>query len=227
MKPAYSVIIVAGGFGSRFGTTVPKQFLQLGEQTVIEQSVQQFQSAFPQIEIILVLPKEHEPKGKSLFADKKNINIKFAIGGHTRFHSVKNGLALVSKQAKVIGVHDAVRPLVSVQMIQNAFETAMHKGTAVPVIAVKDSIIKVVDGNNHSIARDNLFRVQTPQCFHEDILQKAYDLPYSANFTDDACVVEMAGYKINLVEGSEKNFKITTPPDLILATYYVNRESDS
>ena len=222
MSATYSVIILAGGKGSRFGTSTPKQFLTLGNQTILEHSVNRFLETYKAIQVVIVLSASHLQQAKKLFEKKQMNEIRFVEGGQTRFHSVKNGLAAVPKQVRVIGVHDAVRPLIDRSVIRAAFEFAEKHTTAVPAILVKDSLRKQTEGKTSAVSRKNMFRVQTPQCFQANILQEAYKAEYKEGFTDDASVVEKAGYKINLVEGSEFNIKITTPPDLKLANYFLS-----
>jgi 2-C-methyl-D-erythritol 4-phosphate cytidylyltransferase len=114
----------------------------------------------------------------------------------------------------VVGIHDGVRPFVDVNTLMRCFEMAENNGSAVPVVAVNDSVREVQGEVNRAIERSNLRIVQTPQCFHLAVLRKAFTQPYSPSFTDDASVVESAGYSIQLVEGNRENIKVTTPEDL-------------
>jgi 2-C-methyl-D-erythritol 4-phosphate cytidylyltransferase len=169
------------------------------------------------INMILVLPSSQIDYWKQL-CDKFGFDIQHEItsGGETRFHSVKNGLGLVSTPG-IIGVHDGVRPFVSERTLQNTYRTAEIKGNAVPVIDAFESVRQVTGNGNKALDRSTIKLVQTPQVFRSEQLFKAYQLPFSNGFTDDASVVEAAGYKINLVEGNRENIKITTPFDLELA----------
>lgn len=219
MIQQYSIIIVAGGKGSRFGASTPKQFLPLAQSTVLATTVRQFKRTFPSIQVILVLPKEHIETGRHLLSEFKDID--FIAGGQERFHSVQNGLSIVKETTTVIGIHDGVRPLVSRDVIRNTFLTAEQKQTAVPVLPMDDSMRRIQDNDSIHVNRADYVRVQTPQCFQAKLLQDCYNVEYSKQFTDDASVVQAKGVKINLVAGNKENIKITTPPDLKLAEFYL------
>ena len=119
-------------------------------------------------------------------------------------------------------MHDGVRPLLSVDMIRRGVECARESGAAVPVIAVVDSIREVDSEGSHVVDRSRLRAVQTPQVFRADLLKRAYAvigarLDDRSKATDDASVVEMAGYKVALYDGEPQNLKLTTPTDLSVA----------
>lgn len=211
------IIIVAGGSGTRMNTPIPKQFLELHGKPVLMHSIEIFAKAIPEINIILVLPLPYRKEWETL-CKKHNFIIPFQLteGGETRFHSVKNGLALVPENA-VVGIHDAARPLVNIQTIINAFETAEQKGNASPAIQINESIREVKNNNNKAIDRSTIFIIQTPQCFQSNLIKKAFLQEYRHSFTDDASVLEAMGEKINLIDGNRENIKITTPLDLIIA----------
>ncbi len=196
---------------------VPKQFLELHGKPILMHSIEVFSQAIPQINIILVLPLPYRKQWETL-CQKHNFKIplQLADGGETRFHSVKNGLALVPKDT-IVGIHDAARPLVNKQTIINAFETAEQKGNASPAIQINESIREVKNSNNKAVDRSTIFIIQTPQCFQSSLIKKAFLQEYHHTFTDDASVLEAMGEKINLIEGNRENIKITTPQDLIIA----------
>ena len=127
-----------------------------------------------------------------------------------------NGLKEIGNPS-LIAIHDGVRPLVSKKTITDCFNVAEEMGTAVPVLPLKDSIREVMGEDSVSRKRSMFKIVQTPQIFQSEILLDAYDTEYQENFTDDASVVENAGYKIYLSEGNEENIKITSPIDLKMA----------
>lgn len=212
-----TVIIVAGGIGSRMKSDVPKQFLLLKGIPVLMQTIVAFSKNVPGLSIIVVLPANQIDKWKIL-CEQYTFGVPhlIAAGGETRYESVKNGLCLISEKC-IVAIHDAARPLVSAALIQSAFQVAEEKGNAIPCIELCDSIRQVTQDGNQSINRSDFRIIQTPQCFDSDILKKAYDSPYLNNFTDDASVVESYGEHINLIEGHRDNIKITTPSDLKIA----------
>jgi len=210
-------IIVAGGTGSRMGASLPKQFMLLRDKPVLYYSIKTFLDAYDDLEIILVLPAAFTDIGEEIidaYFDKEKIKI--AIGGDTRFQSVKNGLKLVEEES-IIFVHDAVRCLVSVNLIRRCYELAMQTGAAVPVIPSKDSVRILNDDGNGEVDRNKIMLVQTPQTFHSKILLPAFDIDYKDKFTDEATVVEAYGLRVSLAEGEETNIKITRPMDLLIA----------
>ena len=211
------VVIVAGGSGSRMKTAIPKQFLLLKGKPVLYYTIDAFLKSYADIKVILVLPKDHVAAGQEIidtFFDHSGIEI--TIGGQTRFHSVQHGLKLVEENS-VVFVHDAVRCMVSPVLIQRCYEAVLEHGSAVPVIASKDSVRIVTDEGNETIERDRVKLVQTPQAFYSKILLPAFNIGHNDKFTDEATVVEASGMSIHLVEGEENNFKITLPVDLELA----------
>jgi 2-C-methyl-D-erythritol 4-phosphate cytidylyltransferase len=169
------------------------------------------------MKIILVLPEnQFDYWFKLVDIYEFKIQLEIAKGGKTRFDSVKSGLELVKEG--IVGVHDAVRPFVSFQTIDNAFKLAENLGNAIPVISVNESVrITEEHGVSKHLSREQIKLVQTPQCFDVDLLKEAYLQDYNTHFTDDASVVENIGIKINLTEGNVENIKITTPFDLKLA----------
>lgn len=210
-------IIVAGGSGTRMNSDIPKQFIELNSKPILMHTIQKFVQAIPSIQIIVVLANTYKEQWIEL-CNKHNFSIPVQLidGGETRFHSVKNGLTLVQNNC-VVGIHDAARPLVSVQTIQKAFETAQKMGNASPAITIAESMRKVIGVDNKAVNRSDYVLVQTPQCFQSDLIKKAFLQNYQPSFTDDASVLEATGEKINLVEGNRENIKITTPHDLIVA----------
>ena len=210
-------IIVAGGSGSRMGSDLPKQFMLLKDKPVLYYSIKPFLDAYEDLEVILVLPAAFTNIGEEIidaYFDKERIKI--AVGGDTRFQSVKNGLNLVEGES-IIFVHDAVRCLVSVDLIHRCYDLAMQTGAAVPVIPSKDSVRILNDEDNGVVDRNKVMLVQTPQTFHSKILLPAFDIDYKDKFTDEATVVEAYGLRVALAEGEETNIKITRPIDLLIA----------
>jgi 2-C-methyl-D-erythritol 4-phosphate cytidylyltransferase len=212
-----SVIVVAGGKGLRMNQPLPKQFISLAGKPILVHTLQAFLNYDPDLEMILVLPEDHLDHWSTLQQQHlSGEKIQLAKGGATRFQSVKSGLEKVTT-GDLIAVHDAVRPLISNHVISQAFLTAAEQGSAVVSVALKESIRELV--RESSVAKDrNAFRIiQTPQVFKKEWLKQSYQQEEQEYFTDDASVVEAAGFPIRLTEGEYSNIKITTPEDLKIA----------
>ncbi len=210
-------VIVAGGMGSRMNHTVPKQFLLLNGKPVLYYTIKAFLQAYADLQIILVLPEAHVSAGQEIidaFFDYERIQI--TVGGRTRFHSVQNGLAMINDES-IIFVHDAVRCLVTEDLIHRCYEAALDQGSAIPVVDSRDSLRMITDEGNEALERSRIKLVQTPQTFHSKILLPAFKIDYKEKFTDEATVVESFGLKVQLIAGEENNLKITSPVDLLIA----------
>lgn len=220
-------VIVAGGSGMRMGNEMPKQFLLLDGKPILLYSIDAFLSAFHDIKIILVLPKQYIEYTRELLNNfGYPAHIQLVEGGATRFHSVKNGISHASHD-DVVFVHDAVRCLVSTQLIERCCEKALTAGSAIPVIPIRDSMRRVaVDGSSEVVSRDQLYSVQTPQTFQASILIPAFQVDYKETFTDEATVAEHAGIQVHTVEGEEQNIKITYPDDLLYAKWRIGMRQD-
>ena len=192
------VIIVAGGSGSRAGGARPKQFRFLGGMPVLARTINTFAAALPGAEIVAVLPEQHIGFWKNLSARFDVAEHKIAAGGAERFHSVRNGLAALTSDPGLIAVQDGVRPLGSVAMIRREADAAGRAAS-------------------HIVDRRLLRIVQTPQIFRAEVLRRAYESEYRAEFTDDASVVEAVGQAVCLAEGERENLKLTTPGDFVIA----------
>ena len=219
MMKAYAVI-VAGGKGLRMGGDVPKQFLPIGGKPVLMHTIEAFRKALDGVTIVLVLPAEQHDYWQKLCKDYGFHSPELiAKGGETRFHSVKNGLALLPDDLEaVVGVHDGVRPFVSKETIRRCFAAASEGKAVVPVVPVVETVRQILpDGKSVTRPRDEYRLVQTPQTFPLTLLKEAYQQPFSETFTDDASVVEALGKDIVMIEGNRENIKITTPSDLRIA----------
>ena len=224
------MIIVAGGSGSRFGSAVPKQFLELAGKPVLMLTIDAFEQALAQKshEITVVLPQAQIGYWQQLcksygFATAHKV----VAGGNTRFESVKNGLGSFGSFAAedLVAVHDGVRPLVTPRVIADTFAMAAEKGSAIPVVRVVDSVRLLGDGGKSEVIdRSKLRAVQTPQTFNAQMLSAAYDVDYDPLFTDDASVFERAGHEVWLCDGDERNLKITHKLDLTIAEKLLESE---
>ncbi|SEN83742.1 2-C-methyl-D-erythritol 4-phosphate cytidylyltransferase [Mucilaginibacter gossypiicola] len=219
------VIIVAGGSGSRMQSTVPKQFLLLNRKPVLMHTIAAFERSEAKPNIILVLPLAYHSYWQQLIREHAfTIPHQLVTGGETRFHSVKNGLDLITDNEALVAVHDAVRPLISPDIIDEAYQYAAEYGTAVVAVKSRDSIRQVKDGRSVSLIRDEIYLVQTPQTFKASLLRKAYEQPFDTKFTDDASVVEQYGAEIKLTEGNHSNIKITFPEDIAIAELLLSKK---
>ena len=200
------------------GGDVPKQFLPIAGIPVLMRTLMRFHEYSPALQIILVLPRNQQDYWRDLCRQHQfNIPYQLADGGRTRFHSVQNGLALIpDAEQGVVGVHDGVRPFVSVDVIRRCYESAREAGAVIPVIPVVETLRHLPTRKN--VLRSDYCLVQTPQVFDIALLKAANEQPYNQAFTDDASVVEAWGHQVQTVEGNRENIKITTPFDLCVAT---------
>lgn len=215
-------IIVAGGEGNRAGGVVPKQFQLIAGIPMLWWSVRAFHAEDPDTRIILVLHPGFFDEWDLLYAElpetDRKIDVHISCGGRSRLESVRNGLMSVPDcNDSLVAVHDAARPLVSVEMISRGWLAALECGSAVPAIGMTDSIRRIEDGVSVSVPRKDYVKVQTPQVFDAALLKNAYAGTLSDLMTDDASVVEAAGHKISLYEGSPYNMKVTEPLDIKIA----------
>ncbi|TAH27176.1 MAG: 2-C-methyl-D-erythritol 4-phosphate cytidylyltransferase [Cytophagales bacterium] len=221
-------IIVAGGSGTRMQSDIPKQFMLLNGKPVLMHTIEVFtQCAFP-VEIFLVLPENHiEFWNQLCTAYSFMVPHQVVKGGNSRCDSVNNGLAMIKTKEGLVAIHDGVRPLVSVEIIEASFYKAETSGNAVASVALKDSIRSVREDKNEALPRSQFRLMQTPQTFELNLIKKAYlNANKEVEFTDDASVLESIGGEINLINGSYDNLKITTPEDLLIASAILsNREN--
>ena len=217
-------IIVAGGSGVRMGSNTPKQFLPLAGKPVLMHTLEVFHRFGT--EIILVLPEAHHSTWEAL-CDQHHFKVPHTVtsGGETRFHSVQNGLALVPGEG-IVGVHDGVRPLVSLETLDATYNGAAEKGNAIPVIPISESVREVASVPSRAVNRDHFRLVQTPQCFQVDLLKKAFEQEYTPAFTDDASVIEAMGEQVHLVDGNPENIKLTRPTDLRFAASLLSEKPE-
>lgn len=220
-----TAIIVAGGTGARMGTQLPKQFLLLEGKPVLWYTVQRFLESFTDLEIVLVLPETHWELGSQLLeAYFPGKAIRMVVGGSTRFESVRNGLQTI-EPGGIVFVHDGVRCLLSVLLIQRCYQHALEYGSAIPAVVATDSI-RVVSGSENQVADRNQIRlIQTPQTFRTDLLLEAFSKATHNQYTDEATVVEAMGIPVYLLDGEYENIKITRPTDLLLAAAILQQSS--
>jgi len=215
-------IVVAAGKGTRLGGNRPKQFLELDGIPIIIHTLRQFERSREIDEVVAVLPAEETAGFQSLaqqFGLRKLSRV--IAGGETRAQSVQRGLASIH-EAQIVAVHDGVRPFVTPEEVDQVVAAARTRGAAILVAAVADTIKEINDGRVvRTLARSQLRRALTPQCFRFDILRRGYDQLAEVEregieVTDDSLLVERLGVEIVAVEGSARNIKITREEDLVL-----------
>jgi len=211
-------VIVAAGNASRMGG-IDKVMADLGGTPMIERTVKSFQNCDAIREIVVVTREDLVEDIIEICALYDKV-IKVVSGGADRQSSVMEGLAALSKSVRLVAVHDGARPLVSWQLIDRTVRAAHTYGAAAPGIPVKDTIKEVKGGVvTKTPDRSTLMAIQTPQVFDMDILcaalQDAKD--QFAKLTDDCSAVERMGMSVKIVEGDERNLKVTTPHDLQIA----------
>ena len=218
------LVVTAGGSGTRMGSALPKQFLQLGGRAVLQRTIEQFLEACPDIKVITVLPEAHVAWWRRYCRERGfNCPQRLVHGGFTRFHSVKNALAYVPDGA-VVAVHDAVRPLLTPALVRSMFERMDTVRALIPVVPSVDTLA-VLDRDPDGTLRDSgeevdrgrIFGAQTPQLFRSEDLKAASGQGFDPAFTDDASVARRYGIPLSYVAGERNNIKLTTPEDLALA----------
>jgi 2-C-methyl-D-erythritol 4-phosphate cytidylyltransferase len=215
-----SVVIVAGGKGERMQTAISKQFLEMKGKPVLMHTIEAFYRYESMMQIIVVLPRNQVALWETLCKKQAfAVNHQITAGGETRFHSVKNGLALVCASVDFIAVHDGVRPFVSNDTIEKCFAMCLKYNAVVPCVDLVDSVRKVSDGEkNRAVNRADYKLIQTPQVFERKTLLDAYKQDFSPRFTDDASVVANYGVAIHLFAGNTEKNKNQTAFDFRIAT---------
>lgn len=216
-----SVIIVAAGKGKRMNSNISKQFLKIKNKPILYYTLSKFSNHKAIDEIVLVTLEDKIEICKDIIK-KYNIDkiSKIVSGGRERQDSVYNGLKAVSKDCDVVLIHDAARPFVTSNIIDDGIKYAKQYGATACGVTPKDTI-KIKDKKGFSIDtpnREDLFIVQTPQCFSYNVILDCHEnlKRHNKKVTDDTMVLEIYGKSVYLYEGSYSNIKITTPEDLIL-----------
>jgi 2-C-methyl-D-erythritol 4-phosphate cytidylyltransferase len=198
------------------GTEIPKQFLRLADVPVLVHTLRAVQSVEWPMGVVVVLPAAHIATWREICEEFGVPKHTVVEGGASRFDSVKAGLAALPEEARLVAVHDGVRPFVSAELIGRCFDAASEHGSAIPVVAPVDSFRRVTSEGSEIVDRSELRAVQTPQVFAAERLRAVYAAYADGSmFTDDASVVESCGWRVWLVDGERTNFKITTPTDLV------------
>jgi 2-C-methyl-D-erythritol 4-phosphate cytidylyltransferase len=227
-KVSICAIIAAAGCGKRMGSSIHKQFLQIENKPILVHTLEKFRQSTLIDSIIIVVPKDWYRYVLENIVDKFRISKvnKIVIGGATRQESVHKALKAVSEDISTVVIHDAVRPLISLNLLNKVILKGKETGAAVLAVPIHESIKKVSDNQiEQSLERDSIWLVQTPQVFKKDLIFHAYQQAFfnSITATDDSELVEFLGYPIHVVEGSRSNIKITTKEDLDLAKFLIRK----
>jgi 2-C-methyl-D-erythritol 4-phosphate cytidylyltransferase len=220
-------VVPAGGAGTRMGGNVPKQFLELNGKPILYYTLKTLQDCGIISELILVVPEKEYDNACSDWLGKPEIVTKVVIGGEKRQDSVYNGFCEVSPQTEIVLVHDGVRPFLSRRMIQESVDVAREYGAAITAIPLYDTVKRVDSSGlvSQTVDREGLWRVQTPQVFRYELLKQAFKKANSEKFsgTDEGTLIEHLGKPVKVVEGSERNIKITRPEDLRLSEIFISK----
>ncbi|WNJ18904.1 2-C-methyl-D-erythritol 4-phosphate cytidylyltransferase [Pontibacter sp. G13] len=236
MPQKRAAIIVAGGSGTRMGAEIPKQFLPIAGTPILILTAKRFLEFDSEMPIVLVLPTSSfeywNEVSREFLSEEDAMRIVVAAGGTTRTESVHNGLETLmghipSTEDYAVGIHDGVRPFISVEHLAGVFGRVEEQAGAVVCVPSKASLRKMdSDGSSVSVDRKDYWEVQTPQVFPMTYLLEAYtNVPDDKLFTDDASLYEAFGYQVNIYEGSYENIKITTPEDIFVAEGILRRQT--
>ena len=221
MKRDVGVVIVAGGKGTRAGGSELKQFRWVAGKPMLLHSIQTFQEREDVAVVVVVLPHEHvgDPPPWLFQCDTERLLL--SVGGRQRIDSVRNGLEDISTDISIVVIHDAARPLVTPKMIDDVITEARKGRGAAPGLPMVDTIKRVNEQGaiTETVDRSGLMRIQTPQAFPREMLERAHEAAYDEGIvtTDDAALCERMGMEVVVVPGSERALKITTEDDFVRA----------
>lgn len=223
----FSVVLLAGGMGTRMKSVIPKQYLPIHQKPLALYSFEVLAS-LPEVQDFIVVC---EPQYDSLFyssSKAKGLNLQFARPGERRQDSVFNGIQPLHNHPLVC-IHDSVRPLIDASIVRQVAHTAASWGAATVGVRVR-STIKICDGAQVVVDtpnRTSLWEIQTPQVVRLDLLQEGFDYAqeHQLTVTDDVSLVELLGKPVKVVEGSYANIKVTTPEDLIYVEKLIEKHA--
>jgi len=227
-----AAVIAAGGTGARMNAAVPKQFLDLAGKPILLRTIEGILPLESVVSIVVALPARHIPAARAMLEGRGwKVPVKCVRGGSTRQESVRRGVAQVFRGADIIMVHDAVRPLCDRETMERVLDAARRIGGAVPGLPATETIQRVSRRGRvlQTPPREELYAIQTPQCFHAGILRSSLERARKAGFagTDESSVVRWAGYPVAVVAGSPENIKITQPLDIRIAELLMEAKQGS
>ncbi len=208
-----TAIVTAAGKGSRMGASLPKQFLKIGNKTILERAILPFEKADCIDQILVVSGAEFVEVCQELCRGMTKVK-KVIAGGKERQDSVNNALELV--EDGYVLIHDGARPYITEKVILNVLEDVSKVGAAVAAVPVKDTIRQQSEAGGKTLKRSELYSVQTPQGFEVALIKEAFFKAYEDGFygTDDAGLVDRMGREVAISEGDYANIKITTKEDM-------------
>jgi len=219
-------IIAAAGRGRRMNSPMNKQFMELGKRPILAHTLEKFDHC-PDIDCIdIVVPQEWLLYVAENIVDKFNIAKvrKIVIGGATRQESVFAALKAIDENIRYVAIHDAVRPLLSQNLLLEVLHRGMETGAAILALPVRDSLKKINNGKvERTLDRSSIWLSQTPQVFERNLIVQAHEQAFNDQYfaADDSVLVERLGHPVCVVESNFMNFKITTPEDLEIAKYLI------
>ena len=222
-----SAIIVAAGSGVRLGSNMPKAFVKLGGRAMLSYSLATVAQVASISEVVIAVPEGFENAARAeVSAAGLAMPVKITPGGIERQDSVRIALELTGSESQLVIVHDAARPLATSAIFDACLAAAARAGGAIAAIPVSDTLKRVADtAITATVARAGLWQAQTPQAFRRDLLVAAHQRAISEKIaaTDDADLVERTGARVEVVEASTNNLKITTPSDLAIVEAIIAR----
>jgi len=228
--PSTTVLLLAGGIGNRMHREMPKQFLPLAGKAVALWSFDIFCQVESVIEIVVVCKPEYE----TIFLDRikqqeRPLALSFALPGDRRQDSAYNGLQKITQKPNLFAIHDSARPFITVKMVNQVIQSAQEYGAATLGVPTKMTLKEV--GSDEFIERtpdrSRIWEVQTPQVIKNEIYQQGFEKATRENITvtDDVSLIELLGKPVKMILGSYTNLKITTPEDLDLAHFFIEKGS--
>ncbi len=227
-----AAVIPAAGAGVRMGGGTPKQFMEIDGRPLLALTLEAFELCSAVDAVFLVVPAREVDSCRCSIVEHFGFRkvSRVVAGGETRMDSVRRGLTAAGDGFELVVVHDGARPLVTASLIERVVEAARASGAAVAGIPARDTVKEVVDKVvTRTYDREKVWLAQTPQAFRCSVLLDAHNRAASSDSgqaTDDASLVEWAGYMVVMVQGDENNIKVTTPQDMAVVKFLKSQTRD-